>query len=341
MTPEYVNVAAVLSGEFKAPQTTVGGRRSDQIPLLYAGAVNVLLGDPEAGKTLVAGGMAADELFMGGRVLWLDLDHNGALSLINRLMGFGVSKKVLSDRESFRLAVPDDANELVAIVADASWVPTLTIVDSLGELLPMFGANSNDADDYTRVHRTVLTKFANTGAAVLAIDHQAKNESSRSFGATGSAAKKRAIDGALFRVTNVRPFAPGAGGEAHLAVLKDRHGFLRALGAGREPVVATFTLDPVAGGNNYRFGVPTAPAAPVADIDVLKSMSPPPTSVKDVRERNGWGTERASTALRIYRDVTSNASNDTVTPGVQYVTPLPPLKGVTGNDPGNESRSVA
>ncbi|MEN0023239.1 MAG: AAA family ATPase [Microbacterium sp.] len=335
MNAEYVDVARILAGPSDGPKTTVGGRRGDGIPLLYASAVNILLGAPEAGKTLVAGGMAADELFSSGRVLWIDLDHNGAHALLTRLLQFGVKAETLTDPALFRLAIPEDAEAVAAIVHDPQWSPTLVILDSIGELLPMFGANSNDADDYTRVHRAVLTALANRGAGVLGIDHEAKNQASQAYGATGSAAKKRAVDGALLRVTNVRPFAPGAGGEAQLSIVKDRHGSLRALGNGREPIVAAFVLTAVGGGSTYRFAKPTTPAPAIDDVQLLASLSPRPSSVRDIKERMGWGTTRASEALKALRDVPGTFPDVPGTGGGASVPPFPPPIGGTGNTPRN------
>lgn len=339
MTADYVDVQAVLNGTLTPPQPSVGGCRSDGMRLLYRATVGALLGAPEAGKTLVAGGMAADELFSGGRVLWIDLDHNGAHALLNRLLMFGIASDMLTDSERFRLAIPGDADEVAAVVADCSWAPTLVILDSIGELLPMYGANSNDADDYTRVHRAVLTALANRGASVLAIDHEAKGHDSRAYGATGSAAKKRAIDGVLLRVTNVRPFSPADGGEAHLSVVKDRHGALRSLGSGREPVVAAFELLPVAGGMKYTFSVPQmSSVATRDDLDLLRGLIPPPTSVRDVKDRMGWGTGRASDALKAFRGTAGNVPGTDEVAGVPL---FPSPKGGTENAPGNKNGVAA
>ncbi|GAA4482574.1 AAA family ATPase [Microbacterium panaciterrae] len=300
---EYVDVRAILDGTLTAPETACGGVRTDGVRLCYLGAVNVLLGAPEAGKTLVAGGMVADELFSGGAVLWMDLDHNGAPAILDRLRRFGVPKSTLVDPNRFRMATPEDADAIAAVVQDAAdWRPTFAVLDSIGELLPMYGANSNDADDYTRVHRVVLTALARTGAGVLAIDHEAKGVESRNYGATGSAAKKRAVDGALLRVTSLEPFTKEGGGRAQLSIVKDRHGALRGLTSGREPVVASFVVSPMPGGNAYRFETPIQTARPTSDVEILAALVPPPSSKRDVQDRLHWGGTRAGAALRLLRE---------------------------------------
>lgn len=308
MSARYIDVQAFLAGTLEAPQTGAGGRRNDGVPLLYSAAVNVLLGDPECGKTLCAAAMAADELWAGGAVLWLDLDHNGAAATLSRFRQFGIDADTLADASRFRLAMPDDAEDVTAIVADAaSWKPTLGVIDSMGELLPMFGANSNDSDDFTWVNRQVMAALALTGSAVLVIDHLAKNSQSREFGGTGTAAKKRAVDGAFFRVSLVEPFTPGVGGASSLSIVKDRHGYLRGIaGSGREPEIAMFRLTSGTA-TNWVFSVPQSRSSPVQnDLDRLVTLTPPPHSVRDIKTRLKWGTEKASKAWKAYQERSRN-----------------------------------
>lgn len=305
----YVDVQSVLDGSMQAPKTAAGARRDDGEFLLYAAAVNTLVGPPESGKTLIAAAMSADQIFSGGSVLWIDLDHNGAQATIARLRSFGVPAETLVDPTRFRLALPEERDELLGVVADAAaWSPSLAVVDSLGELIPMFGANSNDADEYTDVNRRTLAALALTGCAVLAIDHEAKNDRSKSYGATGTAAKKRTIDGAYLRVYPVVAFVPGVGGKASLSIVKDRHGHLRSISPrhGVEPLVSVFELTVRDGVPAWRFTVPATlevPEAPEADEDLrrLRALTPPPSSVRQAQALLGISTKRASAALKAYK----------------------------------------
>ena len=311
--PAWIDTTPLLDGTYDPPQPTIGSQLTSGLPILYAAAVNGLIGDPEAAKTILATAIAVDELHRGGTVAWIDLDHNGAPATINRFRRFGASTETLADQARFRLALPEDAPELDALIHDLTTTPaTLAIIDSIGELLPIYGASSNDADEYTRVHQAVMAKLARAGTAALTIDHLSKGTDSRNYGASGTIAKKRAYDGALLRVTIDQPFTPGNGGTSDIRIIKDRHGALRAAaaGGGREPLLARFTL-------TERENTATAwqLAEPghgigdaIADVDTLAELDPEPTSIRDIKNRLGWGSDRAHQALKTFRELRQNGA---------------------------------
>jgi hypothetical protein len=237
--PLYVDISAMLDGTAPEPPEPVLLKRSDGRRLFYAGQVNLLFGDPESGKTWIGLACAVEALHAGRRVLVMDLDHNGPQSTVHRLIALGASQDRLRDPDVFRYCEPEDRTEVRQVVDDSvQWRPAVAVVDSIGELLPMHGANTNSADEFTTVHSNVLKPLAKAGAAVLAVDHLAKGHDSRAHGPGGTAAKRRAIGGVSIRVKATKAFTPGHGGEALLCINKDRHGGVRAhcpLGD-REPV---------------------------------------------------------------------------------------------------------
>lgn len=262
----YVDVAALLAAGMPEPTRPEIARRSDGVGLFYSGQVNTIYGDPESGKSFVTKAAAAEVLGDGGSVLFVDLDHNGVHAIVGHLLAFGVPSEVLSSPARFRYADDADAEALRRIAREASaWTPTLVVIDSVGELLPIFGASSNDADDYSRVHGEAIKPFATAGAAVVLVDHMAKNATSREFGAGGTVAKKRAIGGVSLRCRVVDQFRPGHGGAAELFINKDRHGGLRAAtpSTGGEPLAATFRLvNEPGGGLSWTLEAPTAATVP-------------------------------------------------------------------------------
>jgi hypothetical protein len=245
--PLYSDVAALLDGTLPEPPKPVLLTRTDGHALFYAGRVNVFFGDPEVGKTWVALAACVEALRSGRRVLFMDLDHNGIEAIVANLLLLGAPVSAMRDPDVFRHCEPNDVVEVRQVVADCEvWRPAVAVVDSLGELLPMMGMSSNSSDEYTLANARVLQPLADAGAAVVAIDHLAKNFTSRAAGPTGAVAKRRALGGAAIRVKAGRQFVPGKGGSALLIVNKDRHGGVRrhCPSGEREPLAGTFVMDP-------------------------------------------------------------------------------------------------
>lgn len=309
--PLYLDVSALLDGTMPEPPEPALGRRTDGHALFYAGQVNWVFGDPESGKSWLCLVCVVEALRTGRRVLVIDLDHNGGPATIRRLIDLGAPLDGIRDAGKFRYCEPEDRIELRQVVEDSKiWRPAVAIVDSIGELLPLCGSNSNSADEFTMVHSTVLKPLAKAGAAVLAVDHLAKSADSRAAGPGGSAAKRRAIGGVSIRVKVRQPFTPGHGGTATLVVNKDRHGGLRAhcpVGD-REPVAGTFKLLAFKEGVLEWAIYPPADGerndeehAPAEDVAAIAALDPPPTTVEDARQRLSWQKQRTANALRSYR----------------------------------------
>ncbi|MHA3021269.1 AAA family ATPase [Mycobacterium sp. BMJ-28] len=310
--PLYLDVSALLDGTMPEPPTPVLGKRTDGHAVFYAGQVNWVFGDPESGKTWLCLACVVEALKAGRRAIVIDLDHNGGPATVRRLIDLGAPLEVIRNPDQFRYCEPEDRAELRQVVDDCrSWRPAAALVDSIGELLPLYGSNSNNADEFTVVHSNVLKPLAKAGAAVLAVDHLAKSADSRAAGPGGSAAKRRAIGGTSIRVKVKQPFTPGHGGSATLAVNKDRHGGVRAhcpVGD-REPIAGTFKLlaftegilewsifPPSAGERNADEN------APPEDVAAIAALDPPAESVEDARTRLKWQKQRVSNALRTYRN---------------------------------------
>jgi hypothetical protein len=288
-------------------------RREDDAALFYAGKVNVVFGDPEAGKTWIGYAAVAQALKDELRACIFDLDHNGAAEIISRLLLLGAPPSMLRDPERFRLYEPEDKSDLMAMIEEAkAWRPAVAIVDSVGEILPLLGLSSNSPDDYTNADRATLTALARRGAAVIAIDHLPKDEDARHRGQTGTLAKKRTVNGVSLRATCVETFRPGYGGAASLTIHKDRPGGLRAVcppgrGVGAQQPAGRFVLQANPDGTaDWWVTAPhagdTTDDADDNDVAELDALDPPPKSQRDVCKRLNWGHDRAMAALRTWRE---------------------------------------
>ncbi len=195
--------------------------------------------------------------------------------------------------------------------------PTVVVVDSLGELMPIMELSSNSPDDYTVAHRKVFTPMSSAGSCVIYIDHLPKSDEARAHGQTGTLAKRRAVNGVSLRVTSTEAFAPGRGGAASMAVVKDRPGGLRAHCpvTGKTQPAGRFVMTPFVVANPDpaktplawhvtvpRSDGPTPDGTLMGDVAALDALDPEPKSKRDVQERMGWGSSRAQNALARWRE---------------------------------------
>ena len=317
--PLYVDMGELFASGLVEPPAPTVGLRNDGVAFFYPRCVNSVWGAPETGKTLIVCCCGADIIFSGGSFVFIDLDHNGPHAIASRLRALGVSVDVLCDDSRFRYYAPDDAPTLRAVVEElANTSFTLIVLDSVGEMTTMLGADSNSDDDYRKAHAAVSLRLADTGAAVVTIDHINKTSQGTQ---TGTSAKRQVIDGSSLRVNLVREFVPGAGGKAELIIDKDRHGGLRSrsAGDGKKQVAAIFEMHhgEVA---NWTFHAPSAVASSLDrernrerdDVAALMKLDPAPTKVADVKSLMSWGSDRATVAFRGFKELT--ASLDSVPP---------------------------
>lgn len=325
--PLYGDVAALLAGTLPDPPRPTILARDDGNHLFYEGLVNVVFGDPESGKTWLALAAVATQLRRGAKATVVDLDHNGMAAIVTRLLDLGAPTDRLTNPETFRYYAPEDAWELYAVVEELAgrkagpdvdeltgWQPAVAVFDSIGELLPMLGKNSNDNDEWTAANRNTLQRLANAGTCVIGIDHLAKNSDSRQMGQTGAAGKRRSIGGVSVRVVVNEQFTPGRGGSALVRVNKDRNGGVRATaepGPG-DAYWGMFTLSPTTDDQlAVRIVTPKPGDRPVksyavtdddlAEIDGLSDEHR--RSQRTVQKALGWGGTRALAALNAWREM--------------------------------------
>jgi hypothetical protein len=233
----------LLTGTIPTSTPPRWATRRDGTALFYAGRHNGLFGDPESGKTWLAQCAGIEALNAGETFAMIDVDHNGQEHTAARLALLGAAWTDLADPEKFRYYEPEDGDQLVAAVADiTARAPSVVVIDSLGEVLPMLGVKSVDNDEITAALRTVVMPPAKAGSCVISVDHLPKSAEARSTGfAIGGTAKKRAVDGAYLRVDAKLKPAPGQVGRVMLRIEKDRTGELRKTSPGG--YAGTFTLD--------------------------------------------------------------------------------------------------
>ncbi|MBT2401271.1 AAA family ATPase [Streptomyces sp. ISL-100] len=216
------------------PAMTTVGRLVGDLPLclFYAGKINGVHAESEAGKSWLTLLCAAQEVSAGQHVLYLDFEDDAG-SVYRRLKLLGAAEDAV--RQFFHYVSPTgpltDA-ERETFGALVGLRGTLAVVDGVTEAMALEGLTGRDEADVAAWHARVTKQLAAAGWAVITIDHIPHGEKR----AIGSQHKRSAITGASYLLEAVQPIAPGLRGVSRLRVDKDRGGWVRGHAApGKRP----------------------------------------------------------------------------------------------------------
>lgn len=209
--------------------------RADGPCLFYRGRIHSVHGETESGKSWLVQCATAECLLIGEPVLYLDFeDEAGAVA--ERLVRLGVPADAVENPALFVYVHPETPptteRERQAFDALLNGTYSLAVVDGVTDSMALFGLSGMDADDVARWHRELPKAVAHrTGAAVVCVDHVAKDSQTRGRFALGSHHKIAGLSGAAYVVEMLQPFAVGQAGRASVRVGKDRPGRVRGLGS--------------------------------------------------------------------------------------------------------------
>lgn len=226
------DIAALM----RSPQTLVQAellKRVDGRALLVRGTVNVIFGEPEAGKSFVTAEAMRQTMLEGGRVALLDYEGTPA-RMAERLTQLRLSADVVEHGMLYLRpggAAPAKQRAWMAAIVRTvvSFKADLVVLDSLAAFLYEFGLNENDASEALTPLRGVCRPLANAGAAVVAVDHVKKESEARDPWGRGSGSKRGEVDSS-FHLKVVEPFAREKPGSSFMRVAKDRDGILGGQG---------------------------------------------------------------------------------------------------------------
>ncbi|MFH9403302.1 DnaB-like helicase N-terminal domain-containing protein [Streptomyces sp. NPDC017638] len=234
----FSDLTPVLDGTHKPAQPIVGAR-DDGIGLFYPGRVNGIQGESEAGKSWVALISCLTEINRGNHVVYLDFEDSEE-GVVSRLLLIGANPRDIAQQFHYVRpgTTPTEAALRAFIARIADLGPSLIIVDGVTEAMVMLGLELKENTEIARFGRMLLRPLADTGAAVVPLDHVVKNNESRGRYALGGVHKLNAVDGVQYMLEAVRPFGINTEGRSRLRIAKDRPAQVRrhALPGGRNPM---------------------------------------------------------------------------------------------------------
>lgn len=228
-------------------------RRTDGVPLLYRGKVHWFQGESETAKTWVADLAATQVLEDAGRVLWIDFEDDER-TVVARLKALGIKEQTIADQLTYiRPEEPlGDRHERISAAEldfeDLLAGPPfdLVVVDGVTEAMLTEGLDLRDNSDIAAFMRRLPRRLADTGAAVVGLDHVTKDREGRGRYAIGGQHKLAGLSGAAYRFDVVKAFSRPAGtdpstGTVVLSIAKDRLGYIRARAIDDRIAVAELT----------------------------------------------------------------------------------------------------
>lgn len=273
-TLEFADVPALVSGELPTVEPDFL-QRSDGMALFYAGEINGVHGEPGGGKSFIACEAVRQVLTMGGSGIYLDYEDS-ARGIIGRLLALGCTPAEISERFSYvRPQGPFGAAERVELEARlAALNPDIVVIDGVTESVARQGLSENDAVEYSTWAQLLPRWLASTGAAVVLIDHVAKDQEGRGRWQRGSGAKLAVITGAEYEIRVASPFSRKRAGRLRLILSKDRHGTVGE----QNSAVADVTISPAADGEVMRISVDVpktgqSPADPWKPTRLMEKVS--------------------------------------------------------------------
>lgn len=235
---DFSDLTPVLDGTHKPAQPVVGAR-DDGIGLFYPGRVNGIQGESEAGKSWVALISCLTEINRGNRVVYMDFEDSEE-GVVSRLLLIGANPRDIAEQFLYvrpgTTPTPAALKTFIARIGDLA--PSLIVVDGVTEAMVMLGLELKENTEIAKFGRMLLRPLADTGAAVVPLDHVVKNNESRGRYALGGVHKLNAVDGVQYMLEAVRPFGINTEGRSRLRIAKDRPAQIRrhALPGGRNPM---------------------------------------------------------------------------------------------------------
>lgn len=293
-----VALGEVMSGVDIDPVPTILPR-NDGACLIYPAAIHTFSGEPGCGKTWLALLAARDQIMSGQDVVIIDHEDR-ASRVVGRLLTLGTDPDLLT----YHLRYVRPAEALTGLLMEhldaATANATLVVVDGVTEAMTLQGLDINSNSDVAAYYDLLPRRLAKKGAAVVLIDHVAKDTEKQGRWGIGGQHKLAGIDGAAYKVLPVDMFGRGKHGVSKVTVAKDRPGHVSEHALG--DVIAEFHLD----------------ATHLNMAAELRAPTPMPTS-SDGELRPTYYMRKIAMFMLLNPDCSQKYIEDNITGNVKYI----------------------
>lgn len=229
-TLEIADVAALLETDLE-PEEAAMMVRADGRALIYPGKMHMFQAEPTSGKSWLACYLCAEVIGFGGTAVWID-HEDSPQGILGRMLALGVDPAHLAARFKYLRPLaalgPIERAELFALLDEAN--PDVVIIDGVANALGQAGYDESSNTDVVRWFDQLPRPIARTGAAVILLDHVAKDKDSQGRWARGAGAKLGEVDAVAYQVKVVTPFSRNRPGRVKMVIAKDRPGGVGAVG---------------------------------------------------------------------------------------------------------------
>jgi hypothetical protein len=246
-----VDLGPTLSGD--PPPSPSVFRRDDGHALLYPGRTHWFQGEAETCKSWAALLGVREVLQADRRALWIDYEDD-ARGVVERLRALGVTDDKVKQwftyvRPEEALSGSSAAMRDFGILCEHDYA--IAVVDGVTEAMVTEALDPMSNTDTARFMRRLPRELTHTGAAVVCLDHVARNAEMQRRGAIGAQHKLAGLTGVSYRLDMIAPFYRPRGsepveGQVRFTVHKDRLGHVRSIAD--DDVIGVLRLTALANG---------------------------------------------------------------------------------------------
>lgn len=200
--------------------------RDDGKSCIYEKKIHTIVGEPETGKSWLAGYLMVERMKQGQGTIYWDFESDIG-NYMYRIKLMGLTKNDAVDISHYWKGGAVNTAVVEAMIRKIKQDNIKYVVmDSVNRMMGKGGYDYESGPSYVKFTAEILDPIRNAGVAVILIDHVTKAKDSRGRYATGSEQKLSQVDVSI-HLESIQPFAQGVEGSVGIRIAKDRLGGIK------------------------------------------------------------------------------------------------------------------